>query len=329
MSDTRPIFVVGVQRSGTTLLQSLLGAHPAIAAPPELHYWFRVQLRSLAWDGDLTDDDVLARAVHTALNPPVALLAEAGFDEAAVLARAAAGPRTHAGVVEAIMRDAADRQGARRWSEKSPGQPAGVALGWFPDAQLVHIVRDPRDTVASSVRAPWGEHDPWVLAHRWRRFTRDTLRVGARVGPGSYLRVRYEDLVADPVATMRVVFAFLDEAFDPAILDDPDLRRPTLAPVAAPHQRLDEPVAPRPDPVPAPRLQRARVGAAAHGLLAGLGYPVPSLAARSVGHLANAVLAPASWDAARWWWRGRRARHDPRRLESVLDQFEQRAATGL
>ena len=38
----RPIFVVGFQRSGTTLLQSLLGAHPRIAAPPEVHFFFRI-----------------------------------------------------------------------------------------------------------------------------------------------------------------------------------------------------------------------------------------------------------------------------------------------
>ena len=329
MTTDRPIFVVGFERSGTTLLQSLLGAHPDIAAPPELHYWFRVQLRALTWDGDLADDAVLARAVHTALHPSVPLLEDAGFDEERVLARAAAGPRTHAGVLDAIMRDFADRHGARRWSEKTPGQPPGVAIGWFADAQLVHIVRDPRDTVASNVRAPWGEHDPWVIAHRWRRFTRDSLRVGARVGPAQYLRIRYEDLVDDPEAVMRVVFAFLGESFDPAILDDPARRRPALAPVAARHQRLEEPIAARPGPDPGSRLLRTRVAAVTHRLMPGLGYPLPSPATRALGHAANTVLAPASWDAARWWWRGRRARHDPTRLAEVLDQFQQRAASGL
>ena len=258
MSGDRPIFVVGFQRSGTTLLQALLGSHSAIAAPPEPHYGFRVQLRARTWEGELTDDAVLARAVHTALHPPVPLLADAGFDEDRILARAAAGPRTHAGVLDAILRDAVEAQGARRWSEKSPGQPAGAALGWFPDAQLVHIVRDPRDTVASNVGGPVGRaRTRGSSLHRWRRFTLDTLRVGARVGPAQYLRIRYEDLVADPDATMRVVFAFLGEDPEDADLDDPAQRRPTLAAVAAPHQRLDEPVGPRAGPPPGSRLQRA------------------------------------------------------------------------
>ena len=66
----RPIFVVGFQRSGTTLLQSLLGAHPRIAAPPEMHFVFRVA--ALAdYFGDLADDDNLARALHETINPHV------------------------------------------------------------------------------------------------------------------------------------------------------------------------------------------------------------------------------------------------------------------
>ena len=41
MAQDRPIFVVGYQRSGTTLLQALLGAHHRIAGPPETHFIFR------------------------------------------------------------------------------------------------------------------------------------------------------------------------------------------------------------------------------------------------------------------------------------------------
>lgn len=321
--STRPIFVVGFQRSGTTLLQSLLGAHPGIAAPPELHYWFRVALPSAAW-GDLRDDAVLRRAVDVALDPPVPMLETAGFDPDRVFARAAAGTRDHAGVLRAIMEDFAERQGARRWSEKSPGQPPGIAARWFPDSQLVHIVRDPRPTVASNVAAPWGEHNPWVLARRWRRFTGEALAVGARLGPDRYLRIRYEDLVADPDDVLREVFAFLGEVHDPAVLADPSRRLPSLAPVVAPHQRLTDPVAARKSHRQS-AVQRARVSATTRALLEQLGYPRPSAPVTVLGHAANAALAPTAWRAARWWWRGRRARRDPRRLARVIEQFQQQA----
>lgn len=51
MSDA-PIFVVGFPRSGTTLAQSLIGAHPRIAAPLEMHYFSRVVMHRSCW-GDL------------------------------------------------------------------------------------------------------------------------------------------------------------------------------------------------------------------------------------------------------------------------------------
>ncbi|MEA2124455.1 MAG: hypothetical protein QOI80_1237, partial [Solirubrobacteraceae bacterium] len=91
-----PIFVLGHERSGTTLLQALLGAHPRIAAPPETYFLFRVAQHA-AYLGDLADDANLDRALREALDVPGGLLEEAGFDHARVLARAARGPRPDAG----------------------------------------------------------------------------------------------------------------------------------------------------------------------------------------------------------------------------------------
>src|SRR3954453_12508316 len=106
----RPIFVVGFQRSGTTLLQSLLGAHPRVAAPPEMHFILRVAYFGDLF-GDLHDDGNLRRALHEALNPPLDMLAECGFDEDALFERARAGERGYAGLFTAIMDDYAERNG--------------------------------------------------------------------------------------------------------------------------------------------------------------------------------------------------------------------------
>lgn len=325
--SARPIFVLGFQRSGTTLLQSLLGAHPSIAAPPELHFWFRVALLGPAW-GDLHDDRVLRRVVDEALHPAVPLLQEAGFDPATVTARAATGPRTWPAILDAIMTDFAERHGKPRWSEKSPGQPAGVVHRWFPDAQLVHIVRDPRDCIASNIAAPWGERDALVLARRWRRHTLDTVATGSRAGPDRYLRIRYEDLVADTTATLRVVFAFLDEPMPDDPLGDHAERRTALAPAAAPHQQrlLDRP-APADRPTGArERLVRARAAAATRKLLQPFGYDPVTPRALAAGSLANLLLLPRALPALGWAWRARRARRDPTRLPQVVADYQQRAA---
>lgn len=233
--NERPIFVVGFQRSGTTLLQSLIGSHPRIASPPETYFLFRIARLADRY-GDLADDTNLRRALHDALHPPVDLLSECGFDEEVVVERARQKQRTMRGLFEAIMEDFAERQGKVRWSEKSPGQTAAEIVRTFPDAQIVHIVRDPRDVIASSLRTPWTDAGAFQLAQNWRRFTRSNVRQGMMLGPRSFLQIAYEHLTREPSTIMAHVCEFLGESFDPTMTTDAARRRPTVVSGAAPWQ---------------------------------------------------------------------------------------------
>src|SRR3954447_2480432 len=98
----RPIFVVGFQGSGTTLLQSLLGGHPRIAAPPELHFLFRIHDLRDFW-GDLQDDAQAAAALHELLHAPFGLLDECGFDESALLERFRDADRSYAALLSTVL----------------------------------------------------------------------------------------------------------------------------------------------------------------------------------------------------------------------------------
>lgn len=290
----RPIFVVGAHRSGTTLLQSLIGAHPRIAAPPEIGFYGRIWSRRSEL-GDPREDSVLRTIVELTLDRPT--LREAGLDVETTYTRACAGTRTYAGVLAAVLADFATRQGKPRWCEKSPLQPVDWLWDQFPTAQLVHIVRDPRDSVASHRNLPWDNPPAVELARRWLRFTAPALQVGpARGDSSAYLRIRYEDLARAPEKVMRTVFGFLGEDYDPAAVSDPERRRATvpslqrswLAKVVGPitppdegtwRQRLS-------------RLDQLRVGAVVAPWLPVLGYePVRRRDAR-LGAVLNAALAP-------------------------------------
>ena len=232
--STRPIFVVGSARSGTTLLQSALGAHARIAAPPETYFVTRIS--SLAdYYGDLASDAALERALQDTLD--FVLLAPLQLDAAAILLQAKTAPRTYGALLSAVMEHIAAAWGKARWSDKTPWQSPAVVWDLLPDAQVLHIVRDPRDVIASSVEAPWIEERPLELARAWRRFNTDAAQQGAAAGPARYHRVRYEDLVAEPESVLRVVCAFLREDFDPAMLD-PEARSAsgTVVEAAAPWQ---------------------------------------------------------------------------------------------
>jgi hypothetical protein len=286
----RPIFVVGFQRSGTTLLQSLLGAHARIAAPPELHFILRVAYFA-DYFGDLADDANLRRALHEALNPPVDILTECGFDEDALFERAARGPRTYAGLFAAIMDDYAERNAKQRWAEKTPSQRPDDIWNLFPDALVVHIMRDPREVVASSLDMPWERRSAAAIATDLRGFTLETVERGRRAGAAQYLQVRYEDLARQPEAVLRLVCAFAGEDYDPGMLD-PARRGQALMPAASWQAQAAQPIAQVTSKWHSKlgRADRVRVQAVVSDLLAPYGYPEPVAAVRRLMPIARAEV---------------------------------------
>ncbi len=324
MSRPAPIFVLGSQRSGTTLLQAVLGAHSRIAAAPELHYWFRVASLGPAW-GDLRDPGVLRRVVHETLHPVVPLWADVDVDEEAVLARLRGTTPTFAAVLRATMDEVAHRAGKPRWSEKSPGQPLRPLADMFDDARFVHLVRDPWAVVASNLATPWGTGDARSLARRWRQYNLTTARVGHGLGPARYLQVRYEDLCEAPETTVARVCRFLDEPFEPAMVAGGRDAADVHSPIAQAWQRgVGDRVG---SPVGTHRLSRvdrARVAAVVGATGELLGYPRARRRTRAAGHVANLLLLPAAAEEWRWWLRGWWHRNDPERLARLHREFQER-----
>jgi hypothetical protein len=203
--------IVGVPRSGTTLLRMMLDAHPQLAIPPETG--FLAEVARLP-EGPGARDAVF-RAIRGAEAWADFHLAEQ--DLRAELDRVPEDTRAEA--VRAFYRLYARRFGKPRWGEKTPGY--GLQLdrigALLPEAHFVHVIRDGRD-VALSVRglcfAPGESMEE--IARDWCRRIEETRAQAAR--SPRYLEVRYESLVLDTEATLRLVTAFADLPFDPGQL---------------------------------------------------------------------------------------------------------------
>jgi hypothetical protein len=316
-----PIFVVGFRRSGTTLLQALIGSHPRIATPPEMHFLARVaSYRELY--GEPTEDAVLREVIRQVVRPGYPILDECGFDSEAIFQRLQRGPRTYAAVLDAVMTDFMQARGKQRWCEKTPWQRPSLIWHHFPDARVLHIVRDPRDVVASSLAMPSGPFpDGASTARAWRLFAERSLQDGAFKGPAHYLQVRYEDLTKDPTAVLSLVFAFLGEDFDPSILNNRE-QRATAVPsmVRSLHGRVLE------DVVPAPQGQwreklgvvdRLRIAPIVAPMLAGLAYEQSRTTTVIAGAVLNALHSPIDVvRRSRETWRLRRLRTPQQRAEA-------------
>jgi hypothetical protein len=240
----RPIFVVGSVRSGTTLVRFMLCSHPRIFVPPESNFISRYFGRHPTEPMS----ERRARQVLEGLYRFKPFWRDWGGERPDPRALLASLPeRTPAALLNALYADYARRHGAVRWGDKTPGHVQRVELisEMFPAAQIVHVIRDARDVVASSLAAYRGRRffymDPYYAARTWRSAVGRGITVGRALPGESYHELRYEQLTADPERVLRELCDFLDEQYDP-LMASPHLLAQRHHHSAGIHRAVREPV---------------------------------------------------------------------------------------
>jgi hypothetical protein len=202
--------IVGVPRSGTTLLRMMIDAHPEVAIPPETGF-----LPTLAELDQTQGADEAARIITAFQSWPDFKLDPTAL--AAAIHRLS--PPTPAEAARAFYRLYAERFGKSRWGDKTPtyGSSIDRIASLLPEARFVHIIRDGRD-VMLSVRNLWFKPGDTVeaCAMDWATRLARTQELGSQVP--HYLEVRYEALVMNPEPILREICAFLELPFAPSIL---------------------------------------------------------------------------------------------------------------
>lgn len=195
----QPIFIVGLHRCGSTLLESMLAAHPDVCAYGE--------------------SDRFGGALRHAANQPGAAL----VDDA--LLRAA--PSLDWTRVRDRFLDCGKLRigAARHVTEKLPGnfQLIGFIRHALPEAKVIHLRRDPmdlcfanlRELFANGVAHAYAQED---MAHHHGCYT-GLMRHWRETFPGFVLDVDYETLVRDPLATSRRVYEFCGLEWNPGVVD--------------------------------------------------------------------------------------------------------------
>lgn len=217
-----PVFIVGMHRSGTTLLEQLLSGHGQVQSMGEL-YDFPAQLRYAA--------DHHCRGALDA----VIVERAPGFDYAAI--------------AEGYLRGIEWRSNGRRYCvDKLPSNFLNLPFIFaaFPRARVLHMVRDPVETCFSNLRELFADACPYSydqedLAGYFRLYRRLMEHWGVKYA-GRFLDVSYEGLVGDTERTLRRVTDYLGLPFEAAMLD-PEARSKAVATASAVQVR--ETVAPR------------------------------------------------------------------------------------
>ena len=210
-----PILIGGLERTGTSLIFALLASHPRVAMTRRTNWWTYFDGRF----GDLGRDDGLRRILdemrryrrHRKLQPDFEQL-EADFRR---------GERSYCRLFDLLESQYAQRVGRPRWGDKSlhTERYADRVFECFPEARIIHMIRDPRDRYASVLKR-WRSQRGGVgsATAAWL----GSIELGRRNverHPDRYRLLLYEDLVRDPEGELRAICEFIGEPFEASMLD--------------------------------------------------------------------------------------------------------------
>lgn len=203
---TWPVFLVGAERSGTTLLRLMLDAHPELAWANEFE--FAVDLVSDDGRWPTLADYAAFLATHRvfqagpySLDPSDPALPYPDLVRGFLEERRTAARKTFVG---ATVHRHFDR-----------------LLHLWPDARFLHLVRDPRDVAASCIPMGWAGN-VWTGVSRWIAVETLWERLSGRLAPGRALEIRYEALIASPERELRRICDFLGLSYHPHMLRYPE-----------------------------------------------------------------------------------------------------------
>jgi hypothetical protein len=216
--DDTPFFVLGAARSGTTMLRLMLNRHSRLAIPFESHFLRQIfaelpthrplETQEAERMADLVTGERNFRSWH--LDP------EQVRQE--LIRRA---PAPLAELVDALFRMEIAVSGKPRWGDKTPLYYVcwRQLMALFPGSRVIHLIRDGRDVDLSLERVGWHGPTAFDRARYWRERVEMAQAAAHELGPERNLIIRYEELVLDTQATLERVCDFLEETFEPGMLD--------------------------------------------------------------------------------------------------------------
>jgi tetratricopeptide (TPR) repeat protein len=207
----RPLFVVGMPRSGTTLLEYLLARHPQIEAAGEVNYFIELERTGQALH---TSDGEPCEGWEERLHTGHRSRLRAGFD--AILDR-----------VSGTARYVIDKMPFNFWQ-------LGMISCLYPGARIIHCRRDRRDVGLSCFMESFSDsHDwSWRLADidHYQRQYQDVMRGWERLFGHRIHSLDYERLITDRESQLRELLRFLDLEWSDEVLSDERQRRSIRTP---------------------------------------------------------------------------------------------------
>lgn len=208
---TNAIFIGGCDRSGTTMLGSILGSATGCFTTPESQFKTRVLTDSGLLHGTWPE---VARRIQAMWHMDLWSIP----DKALVQILTKDAPTTGADLLQSILKAYLYHHGVlpnkTTWIDHSPINFISIncLIDAFPNAKFVHIVRDGRAVAASMMKVPWGPNTYDRCANFWARSLAPGLAAELAY-PDRVYRIRYEDVVENPKHAIESLASRLDIEF--------------------------------------------------------------------------------------------------------------------
>lgn len=207
------VLIGGAQRSGTSLLRSIIGSHSRFAFfPYDLRLWTRYWGESQERPISLRGAKELVWRIVSDEKALIADVRPSGDEVVEVLSAKYNGSWTASDVFDAFLSSYAVGRSRASWGLKTPGNEiyAKDILKKWDDAIFFHVIRDPLSVAASVKHADGGSwfYDPFRHQNQWRE-SAQLSRINHDIFPDRYIIVRYEDLVLNPRTVSRTICAKL------------------------------------------------------------------------------------------------------------------------
>jgi hypothetical protein len=190
-SSAKPVFVVGMPRSGTSLAEQIIASHPAAYGAGELDFWAALMTKDKGQAQRMLGEPARSKAAEEYLR-----------------------------ILESFSGSAS------RVIDKAPVNSdfLGLIYSVFPDARVIYMQRDPIDTCLSCYFQQFltGINfalDLSDLVHYYREHQRLMSHWRAVLPPGFILDVPYEELVSDQETWSRKIVDFIGLEWEPGVLE--------------------------------------------------------------------------------------------------------------